>query len=490
MAAILQIYVVAGSKANAVAWKTLVHLGSDGLLIFATVLAGLGAALCRQSRIAACFFFWTALNIVIASVGGFGGARLRAPFEPLLVILAASYSRCLAPAAPGGAPGGRRCGLRRRHRRLPPSPNSLRSWPDYGIVWPSTFNRPAGQFTGAAGLNVPAFNGLATLTATSLGTSPAQFEVRVGGVHVRTMDVAPGETRRSAPAGRPEGWHSSARPESITWASGRQSRYACRDDDERNSVVGGIAESCGHRPRAGGRHHAVRRPAAARLVRRQVRHARPSRVGPHRDPDHRAARPGHPAAERALDARAQSLRRRRPHHLHPVRPGDAVLLPAARARAGVSRHGARRTVGTRRPGLRGQPGVSRGLDARHLRDLPGGRRPVLARRGPSGGAPDGDRARDGDVGRRRVARRYLHRHHSFLGMGVAQAARTAVARERPRRRRALWHLVPDENHRDHFRRAGVPVAGDRARLDSPAANAPRRSASPRQCSRSWSRLIS
>ena len=52
------VYVVAGSKANAVAWKTLVHLGSDGLLIFATVLAGLGAALCRQSRIAVLFLLW------------------------------------------------------------------------------------------------------------------------------------------------------------------------------------------------------------------------------------------------------------------------------------------------------------------------------------------------------------------------------------------------------------------------------------------------
>ena len=366
----------------------------------------------------------------------------------------------------------------------------------------SSTGRP-GQFTGAAGLNVPAFDGLATLTTTSSARSPAQFRVRMGGVHVRTMDVAPGETgdHPHPLAGRGLAFIELESDRSHR-ASGRQSRYACRDDDERNSVVGGIAESCGHRPRAGGRHHAVRRPAAARLVRRQVRHARPSRVGAHRDPEHRAARPGHPAAERALDARAQSLRRRRPHHLHPVRPGDAVLLPAARARAGVSRHGARRTVGTRRPGLRGQPGVSRGLDARHLCDLSGGRRTALARRGPAGGAPDGHRARDGDVGRRRVARRYLHRHHSFLGVGAAQAARTAVARERPRRRRAVWHLVPDENHRDHLRRAGVPVlARDRRRLaKAPAdrrsfsggwsARTARRSASPRQCSRSWSRLIS
>ena len=192
---ILQIYVVAGSKASAVAWKTLVHLGSDGLLVFATVLAGLGAALCRQPRIAILFLLWTALNIGIASVGGFGGARLRAPFEPFLVILAAVViAGAWRRPHPAALLAAAVAGLVAATAVLPQFPNSLRSWPDYGIVWPSIFNRPAGQFTGAAGLNVPAFDGLATLTTTSLGTSPAQFRVRIGGVHVRTMDVAPGET--------------------------------------------------------------------------------------------------------------------------------------------------------------------------------------------------------------------------------------------------------------------------------------------------------
>ncbi len=159
------------------------------------MLAGLGAALCRQPRIAVLFLLWTALNIGIASVGGFGGARLRAPFEPLLVILASvviagawrrPHPAALAAAVVAGAVAATAV--------LPQVPNSLRSWPDYGIVWPSIFNRPAGQFTGAAGLNVPAFDGIATLTATTLGTAPAQLRVRIGGVHVRTMDVAAGET--------------------------------------------------------------------------------------------------------------------------------------------------------------------------------------------------------------------------------------------------------------------------------------------------------
>ena len=86
---ILQIYVVADSKIGAVVWKSLVHLGSDALLVMGTMLAGLGAALCRRPRLAIFLLLWAALDVAIASVGGFGGARLRAPFEPFLVVLAA-----------------------------------------------------------------------------------------------------------------------------------------------------------------------------------------------------------------------------------------------------------------------------------------------------------------------------------------------------------------------------------------------------------------
>ena len=68
---ILQIYVVADSKVGAVAWKTLVHLGSDAFLVIGAVLAGLGAALCQRPRIAIFLLLWTVINIGIASVGGF-----------------------------------------------------------------------------------------------------------------------------------------------------------------------------------------------------------------------------------------------------------------------------------------------------------------------------------------------------------------------------------------------------------------------------------
>ena len=192
---ILQIYVVADSKTGAVVWKSLVHLGSDALLVMGTMLAGLGAALCRRPRLAIFLLLWAALNVAIASVGGFGGARLRAPFEPFLVVLAAivfvgEWRRPHPVALVAAAVAG----IGAAAAVLPQVRPSLQSWPDYGIVWPSIFNRPAGQFTGAAGLNVPAFDGVATLTATHAGRAPVQLQVRVGGVHVRTMELAAGET--------------------------------------------------------------------------------------------------------------------------------------------------------------------------------------------------------------------------------------------------------------------------------------------------------
>jgi dolichyl-phosphate-mannose-protein mannosyltransferase len=185
---ILQIYVVANSKATAALWKTIVHLGSDGLLVVESILAALGAALCRRPRLASFFLLWTVLNIGIASVGGFGGARLRAPFEPFMMLLAAvvlsgGWRRpSVVAVGTGGA-----IGILAAVAVLPQLPRSLKSWPDYGVAWPSIFSRPGGLFTGAAGINVPAFDGVAVLTATPAAS--VTLRIRIGGVHVRTMEI-------------------------------------------------------------------------------------------------------------------------------------------------------------------------------------------------------------------------------------------------------------------------------------------------------------
>ena len=191
---ILQIYVVAATKSGAAVWKVLIHLGTDALLILAVAIAPIGAALCRRPRIAAMLLLWTAINMIIASVGGFGGARLRTPFEPLLMILAAvpfagSWRHPSLLEVPAAAI---LTGLALT-AVVPQIPQTLRAWPDYGVKWPSIFNRTAGQFTGAAGLNVPAPDGAARLNAISDGDSAVQLRVRVNGVLVRTVQLPPGD---------------------------------------------------------------------------------------------------------------------------------------------------------------------------------------------------------------------------------------------------------------------------------------------------------
>src|SRR5437762_4661779 len=140
----LQIYVVAGSKATAVLWKILAHVGTDALLIAAAIFAWPGAVLCRNTRLALAFLLWAGLNVAIASVGGFGGARLRTPFEPLLLVLGAvllaggwrSRPRWVIAVAVA-------LGIVTATIVVPQGARSLRSWPDYGGQWPSVRNRTA-----------------------------------------------------------------------------------------------------------------------------------------------------------------------------------------------------------------------------------------------------------------------------------------------------------------------------------------------------------
>lgn len=195
---ILQIYVIADSYASALAWKAAVHLGTDALLLLSATLAPLGAALCRRPRLAVVWLLWAAVNVGIASVGGFSGARLRAPFEPFLIVLGAVVfsggwriaPRWIAAALPLGAAIA--------FAVLPQVPRSLAGWPDYGVEWPSVWTRDYGRLTDRAGINVPAFNAIAEFSLTWAPHGPAPLEVEIRGADM-TLDshtFAPGETHR------------------------------------------------------------------------------------------------------------------------------------------------------------------------------------------------------------------------------------------------------------------------------------------------------
>ena len=199
---LLQIYVTADTKPAAVAWKALVHAGTDLLLIAATMLAPFGAVLCRHRPLAALIAIWVLVNVGIASLGGFGGARLRAPFEPLLValsavVLAGGWQRPraapLAAAAVVAALGALAV--------VPQIPRSLRSWPDYGVRWPSIFSRESGLVTGAAGFNVPVRSGAAEFLVIAPDDAASrdaaiQLSVHSRGVRVDTAHLESGKPHR------------------------------------------------------------------------------------------------------------------------------------------------------------------------------------------------------------------------------------------------------------------------------------------------------
>jgi hypothetical protein len=190
----LQIYIVARDKVRALMWKAAVHGGTDALLAIASIGAAFGAVLCRRPALAALCVLWTAVNVGIASVGGFSGARLRVPFEPFLFVLAAVVfaGEWKRPHAVALAAAGTVAAIA-AFAVLPQIPNSLGAWPDYGVRWPSIFDRRVGVIAGPAGLNAPAYDGVATLRATLDGKAPLLLQVRAGGVQVRTTELPPGD---------------------------------------------------------------------------------------------------------------------------------------------------------------------------------------------------------------------------------------------------------------------------------------------------------
>jgi hypothetical protein len=195
---ILQIYVVADSYVSALAWKTAVHLGTDGLLLFAATLAPIGAAVCHRPRIAVIWLLWAAVNVGIASVGGFSGARLRAPFEPFLIVLGATAlagnwrlaPKWLALALPFSAV--------MAFAVVPQVPRSLGGWPDYGVEWPSIWTRDYGRLHDRAGINVPAFSAIAEFSLTWAPSEQSTVAVTVHGTGVAldSHTFTPGETHR------------------------------------------------------------------------------------------------------------------------------------------------------------------------------------------------------------------------------------------------------------------------------------------------------
>jgi 4-amino-4-deoxy-L-arabinose transferase-like glycosyltransferase len=193
---LLQIYVVAPGWLAAIVWKTVIHIGSDVLLLVSVALAGVGVAVSRTPRVSLLLVLWTIVNVAVASLGGFGGARLRAPFEPMLLVLAATaIAAGWRETARRWLAAGLLAGALMIAVLLPQFGRSLRAWPDYGIDWPSVLVRRTGHVAGEAGVNVPVANGVAEFTLAG-DSRWIEVQVRVSGVAVQTVAIPPGESRR------------------------------------------------------------------------------------------------------------------------------------------------------------------------------------------------------------------------------------------------------------------------------------------------------
>ena len=152
---LLQIYLAANTYAGALVWKGLVHLAADLPLIVSVILAPFGLVLARNRRMSAMFALWILLVIGLTTLSGFGGARLRAPFEPHLFVLAAVVLAGQHPR-PSRAwwLGSGVVSIIAALAVLPQVPKSLSAWADYGVHW-SRLSRPKTSWmTGEAGFNL------------------------------------------------------------------------------------------------------------------------------------------------------------------------------------------------------------------------------------------------------------------------------------------------------------------------------------------------
>lgn len=154
---LLQIYLGADTQFGALFAKWVTHLFGDVAFIACLVLAPFGIVLARQRYAAAMLLAWIAVNLGLVALSGFGGPRLRAPFEPHLVALAAvvlsggfeaSGWKRLAPAAIVSLGLGAIV--------LPQLPRSLHACADYGVQWPLKIPPKRSPMTGSAGFNVMA----------------------------------------------------------------------------------------------------------------------------------------------------------------------------------------------------------------------------------------------------------------------------------------------------------------------------------------------
>ncbi|MEO5820066.1 MAG: glycosyltransferase family 39 protein, partial [Vicinamibacteraceae bacterium] len=194
----LQDGVYATSAAAAAQWKVAAHTLIDAPWLLAIVLAPLGLVVARHRPAAWLLAGWTLLNLGLTALTGFGGSRLRCPFEVHVALLA---SVAIAGAWPRRRPLALALGIAGSVGAVllmvPQVVRTAAARANYGPRWTLTGGRTVAQVSGASGANVPSSPGGLDVALRNPGTAPIRVDLRLDGVDVlKASVIEPGAERR------------------------------------------------------------------------------------------------------------------------------------------------------------------------------------------------------------------------------------------------------------------------------------------------------
>jgi hypothetical protein len=199
---LLQIYLGSESKLGSILWKTAAHAFSDLGLVLALALGPLGLVLCRKPDRAAFLAAWVLTCFGLTVLSGFGGPRLRAPFEPHLmigagVVLSGGWAR----RRPYTLWGAALVSLLFLAAVVPQLGRSFAAKGDYGVDWPLDAPPKRSAIAGSAGFNVLASDGFVEFAVRPRNNGkPVRVSVVVDGVLAGNEVVAAAEHRFRVPA--------------------------------------------------------------------------------------------------------------------------------------------------------------------------------------------------------------------------------------------------------------------------------------------------
>ncbi len=194
----LQDGVFAASASSAAAWKLAAHAFIDAPWLFAIVLAPFGVAVARNRPAAWLLAGWALLNLGLTALTGFGGSRLRCPFEVHVALLA---STVVAGGWPRPRPLALGLGLAGSIAAavlmVPQIERTASARANYGPRWTLTDARTVARISGDSGANVLATPAGVDVSLRNTGPAPIRVDLRVDGVAlVEAAVIEPGAERR------------------------------------------------------------------------------------------------------------------------------------------------------------------------------------------------------------------------------------------------------------------------------------------------------